>query len=395
MSWLFLVLSVVGLVHALNALAPAQAARRSCSPGASSPRGSRSSWSGTTWSGSCSPPRSSCARGALDEPGRRRRARAAWSIAGGAARGHRRSSPARPRSRCTAPCDDLEPDAGRARGSRAATSCSRSCSTGAAGVRRIAQHRVRPRRRQAACSSTSPCPTAPVPGRPARRARRSADPRRRLGHRRQARAGPPAAQPHGRPGLGRLQRQLPAQPGRPRSPTTSRPQAGARLDPRARRRVRHRPRLRLRHRRLGRRPPHRADRAHRQRPRVPAGLRGRRHVGGRPPCRSTASTTSPTTARSAATRRSSARFLEPLVMKAFLADEPEKFEAASPIDHVRRRRAAVLRDPRRPRHPGPGRGRPHLRRAAAGRVRRAGRSTPSCRAPSTPSRSSRRCAPPR
>jgi acetyl esterase/lipase len=29
------------------------------------------------------------------------------------------------------------------------------------------------------------------------------------------------------------------------------------------------------------------------------------------------------------------RFLEPIVMKAFLADEPERFEAASPVHHLR------------------------------------------------------------
>ena len=66
------------------------------------------------------------------------------------------------------------------------------------------------------------------------------------------------------------------------------------------------------------------------------------------------------------------RFLEPLVMKAFLAEEPEKFEAASPIHHLRGRRPAVLRHPRRPRHAGAGRGCPHLRRAAARGVLRAG-----------------------
>ena len=56
-----------------------------------------------------------------------------------------------------------------------------------------------------------------IPSRPGARRWRAAagapaDPRRRLGHRRQARAGHPAAHPHGRPGLGRVQRQLPAEP---------------------------------------------------------------------------------------------------------------------------------------------------------------------------------------
>ena len=174
-----------------------------------------------------------------------------------------------------------------------------------------------------------------MPGRPGPAPRPHADPRRRLGHRRQARAGPAPPEPHGRPGLGRLQRELPPQPGRrlPRSP--GRPQAGPGLDQGACRRVRHRPRLRLRHRRLGRRPPHRAD--GRSPPTTPPSSPASRTPtpAWPPPSPSTASTTSPTPARSASDPEIFRRFLEPLVMKAFLAEEPEKFEAASPIHHLR------------------------------------------------------------
>ena len=56
-------------------------------------------------------------------------------------------------------------------------------------------------------------------------------------------------------------------------------QEGARLDPRACRRVRGGPRLRRRDRRVGRRTPVRPDGPDPERPRVPAGLRGRGHLG--------------------------------------------------------------------------------------------------------------------
>ena len=146
----------------------------------------------------------------------------------------------------------------------------------------------------------------------------------------------------------------------------------------------------VRHRRLGGRPPHRPRGAHRQRPRVPARVRGRRHLASRRRCPSTASTTSPT-ATAACTTKSSAMFLEPWVMKASLADEPEKFDRGL-ADRLRaRRRAAVPRHPRRPRHAGARHRRPPVRRAAARACRRSRCSTPSCAARSTPSRSSGRC----
>ena len=68
----------------------------------------------------------------------------------------------------------------------------------------------------------------------------------------------------------------------PRAPMPGprrRRQAGDRLDQGPHRVLRRRPRLRRHHRRLGRRPPGRPGRGDPRRPRVPAGLRGRRHLG--------------------------------------------------------------------------------------------------------------------
>ena len=88
------------------------------------------------------------------------------------------------------------------------------------------------------------------------------------------------------------------------------------------------------------------------------------------------------------------RFIEPIVMKAFLADDPEAFADASPIHHLRadappffvihgnKDTLAPVEDART------------LRRAAPGRVAASRCSTPRCRAPSTPSRSSPPPAPP-
>ena len=109
--------------------------------------------------------------------------------------------------------------------------------------------------------------------------RRDPGPRRRLDRRQPRRAGHPAAQPPRRQRLGRLQRRLPAEPARDLPRPHRRRQARDRLGPRARARVRGRPRLHLHHRWLGRRSPHGARGADGQRPRLPAGLRGRRHVG--------------------------------------------------------------------------------------------------------------------
>ena len=108
------------------------------------------------------------------------------------------------------------------------------------------------------------------------------------------------------------------------------------------------------------------------------------------------------------------RRLERQIMKAFRDEEPEKFRRASPIERIHPRRAAVLRDSRRPRHPRTGRRGPPVRRCAprgfesARRLRRARRRTarvrplllalgphtcspPSCSS-STPARASRRAS---
>ena len=207
-----------------------------------------------------------------------------------------------------------------------------------------------------------------------------------------ARAGHPAAQPPRQLRLGRLQHRLPAQPAGDLPRPHRRRQAGDRLGARARRRVRRRPGLRLHHRRLGRRPPARAGGADRRRPRLPARLRGRRHLGRR---------------RGAVLRRlrphQRRRRLLPAscasgcssatCSRRRFADEPERFRAASPTYRVHADAPPFLRPPRRPRHAGPGRGRAR----ASSRALRAvsdepGRSTPSSPAPSTPSTSSRASA---
>ena len=82
------------------------------------------------------------------------------------------------------------------------------------------EHRVRPGRRQGA----APRRHDAVGARPRRRVQAAGarpDPRRRLGDRRQARAGDPAAHPHGRPGVGRASTSTTASARRRRSRTTS------------------------------------------------------------------------------------------------------------------------------------------------------------------------------
>ena len=178
--------------------------------------------------------------------------------------------------------------------------------------------------------------TKPVDAKPGdRRPGRPADPRRRLGHRRQARAGHPAAQPPGGQRLGRHQRQLPAVARRSAFPEhlvdckraiawwrehadehggdpdflcVTGGSAGGHLTAL-----------------VG---------ADRQRPAVPARLRGRRHVDARPRCRSTASTTSPT-ASARGTRTRVTRFIEPMVMKRSSPTIPRRSPTYSPLDRVR------------------------------------------------------------
>ena len=125
------------------------------------------------------------------------------------------------------------------------------------------------------------------------------------------------------------------------------------VDPRARRRLRHRPRLHLRHRWVRRRAPHRAGGAHLgDRASSPASRTPTPRWP--PPCRSTASTTSPRRARSARTERVYSMFLEPMGdegLRGRGAGEVRR-RVAAPPHH--RGRAAVLRGPRRQRHPGAG-----------------------------------------
>ena len=230
-----------------------------------------------------------------------------------------------------------------------------------------ARGRVRAPRRPAAAASTS---TSRGRRRSALRPGDRPGPRRRLDRRHPLRAGDPAAQPPRRPRLGRLQHRLPAQPGGDLPRPRGRRQAGDRLGSRARRRVRRRPGLHLHHRRLGGRAPVRARGADRRRPGLPARVRGRRHLGRRRGARSTASTTSPTPR--ATTTTSCAWVLEELVFKARLEDEPRALPRRFADLPRARRRAAVLRPARRPRHARPGR-----RRAAAS-------SSACARSPSSP-----------
>ncbi len=137
-----------------------------------------------------------------------------------------------------------------------------------------AGHRVRP------SGWPGPAPRRLPLGHPDHRSStgRPPGPRWRMGHRRQAGAGHPAAGPPGGERLGGVQRQLPPEPGGdlPRPP--HRPQAGGGVDPGARRRVRRRPGLHRRHRGIRRGPPDRAAGPDRRRSRLPARLRGRRHL---------------------------------------------------------------------------------------------------------------------
>ena len=192
---------------------------------------------------------------------------------------------------------------------------------------------------------------------------RDPGPRRRLVRRLPLRAGHPAAQPPRRARLDRLQHRLPAQPARRRCRTRSSTSSGRSpgsasnagelgIDPGRD----------LHHRRLRRRAPDRARGADRERPRLPARLRGRRHLArGRGPllrrlrpdqrerpllpgaagagCSSRSSSSAAGRRRGAVPRR--------------LAALPRP-----------RRRAPVHGHPRRARHARPGRRRARLRRAS-------------------------------
>ncbi len=121
-----------------------------------------------------------------------------------------------------------------------------------------------------------------APGRPAdRRPRAGLRPRGRLDHRRQAGAGDTDDARAGRAGVGVRGRQLPAQPQGDVARPRRRLQAGAGLGPCPCGRLRGRPLLPRRVGGLGRRPPVRPGRPDPERGRVAAGVRGRRHLGGR------------------------------------------------------------------------------------------------------------------
>ena len=171
--------------------------------------------------------------------------------------------------------------------------------------------------------------------------------------RRQARAGPPAAEPPGRQRLGRLQRQLPAQPAAPRCPTTSSTSSarspGSASTPTS---TASTP-TSSRHRRLGRRPPHRADGAHRQRPATsPASRTPTPRVQAAVPFYGVYDFTRPE--QTPATRALAAG-LEPLVVKAKRrATSPRRSRRASPLDHVHADAPPFFVDPRRQRHARPG-----------------------------------------
>ena len=100
-----------------------------------------------------------------------------------------------------------------------------------------------------------------------------------VGHRQQGPAGHAAHGPPGRAGLGLRGHQLPPQPPSHLARPHRRREAGHRLGQGQHRRPRRRPRLRRHHRRLGRRPPVVARRPHARTSRVPARLRGGRHLG--------------------------------------------------------------------------------------------------------------------
>ena len=127
----------------------------------------------------------------------------------------------------------------------------------------------------------SPQPARRVaPGRPPPRrqgAGAGAGARRGVDHGQQGAAGRGAHGPPRRAGLGVRGGQLPALAEGHLARPHRRREAGAGLGEGAHRRVRRRPRLRGHHRRLGRRAPVVARRAHPERRRLPARVRGRRH----------------------------------------------------------------------------------------------------------------------
>ena len=156
------------------------------------------------------------------------------------------------------------------------------------------------------------------------------DPRRRVGDRRQEPAGAAAHDPSRGQRMGVRRRQLPAQPAREVPGAPDRLQARAPLDQGARRRVRRRPRLHRGDRGLGRRPPRGDGGAHGQRPRVPARLPGRRHVGHwrRPDLRRLRHDGDVPLQRRQPT---GSRWMEQRVLGRTFDDDPDFFRRSSPV----------------------------------------------------------------
>ncbi len=109
------------------------------------------------------------------------------------------------------------------------------------------------------------------------------DPRRRLDDRQQGAAGPPPDEPDGPAGLGLRLGELPARAEAPLPDPDRRRQTRDRLGAREHQGVRRRPVVRRHHRRLRRRPPRLARGADARPRRLPARLRGVRHLR-RPAC---------------------------------------------------------------------------------------------------------------
>ena len=209
----------------------------------------------------------------------------------------------------------------------------------------------------------------------------------------EGRAGHPAAQPPRPQRLGRLQRQLPAEPEGQGPGAPHRLQAGTGLGPRARGRVRRRSRLHRGHRRIGRRPLCALMALTANDPAYQPGFEDADTSRSRPPCRSTACTTCWIgTSRPArhvrevppARRDGHGTARGRRGLGGLLTDRPHHGGRSADVHHPRRQgRAGAGRGGRRspPRWP---------------RSRPSRSSTPNCRVPSTRSRSSRasaRCRP--
>ena len=175
-----------------------------------------------------------------------------------------------------------------------------------------------------------------------------------------------ADEPDGRTRLDLRLDQLQQEPAQRLSRAPHRRQAGDRLGAREHRRLRRRSRLHRHHRRVGGRPPGLPGRADPERPERSSPVSKTPTRPFRPPRRITACTTSPTSSNM---HDLMLPFLEQFVMRARYADDPERFEAASPHFLRAPGRAAVLRAARRERRIGSQRPGPGVLRGAARRRR--------------------------